>query len=275
MSRSNKPGSYIEDTLLTEASMFKNYLKTGWRNIKRQKGYSFINIAGLALGMACAILIVFYIHHELGFDKFHENADRIYRVVIDATIKQDQVIVPAAQMAFGPTVAKDFPEVAAAVRVQSRPKTFVKYADRAFYESGLLYADASIFDVFTFPFVSGDPKTALARANTVVLTERMAAKYFRGEDPVGKSLRFNDEADFAVTGVMKDVPSRSHLQFDMLVSLETRFVPNPRLGQDWNNISTPTYVLFRDRRGPKEIEPNSWPWSRRGWDRSLKPWAAK
>ena len=115
--------------------MFKNYIKTAWRNIKRQKGYSSINIAGLALGMACSILIVFYIHHELSFDRFHENADRIYRVVVDATLPQNRITVPAAQTALGRTLAKDFPEVAAAVRVQSRPKTFVKYADRTFYES--------------------------------------------------------------------------------------------------------------------------------------------
>ncbi|MDH4271590.1 MAG: ABC transporter permease [Candidatus Aminicenantes bacterium] len=247
--------SFIENTLLWEASMFKNYLKTGWRNIKAQKGYSFINIAGLALGMACAILIVFYIHYELSFDRFHKNADRIYRVVVDATLQQNQVNVPAAQMAFGPTLAKDYPEVTAAVRVQSLSKTMVKYADRSFYETGLLYADASIFDVFTFPLVAGDPMTALARANTVVLTERMAKKYFRGENPVGKFLRFNDETDFTVTGVMKDIPSPSHLQFDCLVSLETRFGRNPDLRQDWMNINTPTYVLFRDRRGPEEIEP--------------------
>jgi putative ABC transport system permease protein len=247
--------SFIENTLLWEGSMLKNYIKTAWRNIKRQKGYSIINIGGLALGMACSILIVFYIHHELSFDRFHENSDRIYRVIIDATLPQNQFNIPAAQTAFGPTLVKDYPEVAGSVRVQSMPKTFVKYGDRAFYESGLLYADPSIFDVFTFPFASGDPKTALARANTVVLTERMADKYFRGEDAVGKFLRFNDEADFAVTGVMKEVPSQSHLQFDMLVSLETRFGPNPRLGQDWVNINTPTYVLFRDRRSPKEIEP--------------------
>jgi len=235
--------------------MFKNYFKTGWRNIKRQKGYSIINIAGLALGMACAILIAIFIHHETSFDRFHKNADRIHRVVVDGTFRKERGIVPAAQMALGPTLAENFPEVAAVVRVQSLSKTIVKYADRSFYETGLLYADASVFDVFTFPLVAGDPKTALARANTVVLTERMAKKYFRGEDPVGKSLRFNDEADFAVTGVMKDVPSYSHLKFDFLVSLETRFGRDPGLRQDWLNISIPTYVLFRDKRGPQEIKP--------------------
>jgi putative ABC transport system permease protein len=235
--------------------MFMNYLKTAWRNIKRQKGYSVINIAGLALGLACAILIVFYIHHELSYDRFHENADRIYRVVVDATVRENHINVPAAQTAFGPTLAKDYPEVAAAVRIQSLSKTLVKYADRSFYESGLLYADASVFDVFTFPLFTGDPKTALARANTVVLTERMAKKYFRGEDPVGKILRFNDEADFAVTGIMRSIPGPSHLQFDALVSLETRFGPNPQDGQDWINVNTPTYVLFRDRRGAEQVEP--------------------
>jgi len=235
--------------------MFKNYLKTGWRNIKRQKGYSFINIAGLALGMACAILIVFFIHHELGFDRFHKNADRIHRVVTDGTIREDRGIFPAAQMALGPTLAKDYPEVAAVVRVQRLSKTMVKYADRRFYETGLLYADASVFDVFTFPLLAGDPQSALTLANTVVLTERMANKYFRGLDPIGKILRFNDEADFTVTGVMKDVPSHSHLQFDFLVSLETLLARNPDLRRDWFNFSVPTYVLFRDKRGPMEIGP--------------------
>jgi len=247
--------SFVENTLLWEASMIKNYLKTGWRNIKRQKGYSFINIAGLALGMACAILIVFYIHHELSFDRFHKNADRISRVVIDAAMQQNLITAPAAQMAFGPALAKDFPEVAAVVRVRPQSKAMVKYADRSSYETGLLYTDASIFDVFTFPLLAGNPKTALARANTVVLTERMAKKYFRGENPLGRFLRLDDEADFAVTGIMKDVPSRSHLQFDFLVSLETLFGPNPELREDWGNINTPTYVLFRDRLGPKEVKP--------------------
>jgi len=247
--------SLFENALLWEGSMFKNYLKSGWRNIRRQKGYSFLNIAGLALGMACAILIVFYIHHELSFDRFHVNADRIYRVVIEARLKQNQVNVPAAQMAFGPTLARDFPEVTTAVRVQSFSKTMVKYTDRSFYEAGMLYADAAIFDVFTFPLVAGNPKTALARTNSVVLTEQMAKKYFRGQNPVGQFLRFNDEVDFAVTGIIKNVPTNSHLQFDALVSLETRFRSNPELRQDWLNINTPTYVLFRDRRGPDEVEP--------------------
>ena len=236
-------------------ALIGNYLKVALRTIRRHKGYSFINIAGLALGMACSILIIFYIQHELSYDRFHKNADRIFRVVVDGALKQNQFNLPAAQTAFGPTVARDYAEVAAAVRIQFQSRTLVKYAGRCFYEPGLIYADASIFDVFTFPLLAGDPKTALARANTVVLTERMAKKYFRGENPVGKFLRFNDEADFAVTGVMKDVPSNSQLQFDLLVSLETRFGPNPQLGQNWLNVNTATYVLFRDRRGPKEIEP--------------------
>jgi putative ABC transport system permease protein len=235
--------------------MIKNYLKTGLRNIKRQKGYSFINIAGLALGMACAILIIFFIHHETSFDRFHKNADRIHRVVTDATLRQERAVVPAAPMALGTILARDYPEAAAVVRLQRLSKTMVKYADRSFYETGLMYADASVFNVFTFPLVAGDPRNALARANSVVLTERTAKKYFRGENPVGKILRFNDEADFAVTGVMKDIPSYSHLQFDFLVSLETLLGRKPELSQEWFNLNVPTYVLFRNKDGPKQIEP--------------------
>ena len=237
------------------AALIWNYILVALRKMRRQKGYSVINVAGLALGLACAILIVFYIHHELSFDGFHEKSDRISRVVIDATVQQNRVQVPGAQTAFGPTLAKDYPEVEAVVRIQFGSKVLVKYADRSFYESGLLYADASFFDIFTFPLLSGDPGTVLARAKTVVLTERLARKYFRGEDPVGKFLRIGEQADFVVTGVMKDVPSNSHLQFDALISLETRFGPNPKLGQDWVNVNTPTYVLFRDRNGAKDVEP--------------------
>jgi putative ABC transport system permease protein len=247
--------SYVENTLFWEASMFKSYLKTGWRNMKRQKGYSVINISGLALGMACSILIVFYIHHELSFDRFHENSERIFRVVVDATLSQSHVVVPAAQMPFGPTLARDYPEVAAAVRVRELPKTLVRNGDRSFYERGLLYADASFFEVFTFPLLSGDPRTALARAKTIVLTERAAERYFRGENPIGRALRFNDEAEYAVTGVMRDVPSQSQLQFDGLVSLETLFQADPELSQDWLNINIPTYLMFRDRRGPDQVAP--------------------
>lgn len=235
--------------------MLGNALKTAWRNIHRQKGYSFINVAGLALGMACAILIVSFIHHELSFDRFHKKAGRISRVVTDATLRQERGVVPAAPMALGAALAGDYPEVAAVVRVQPLSKTLVKYADRSFYETGLLYADASVFDVFTFPLLAGDPLNALARANAVVLTERTARKYFGGEDPIGRILRFNDEADFVVSGVMKDVPGNSHLQFDFLVSLETRLSRDPELGRDWFNLNIPTYVLFRTERGPQEIAP--------------------
>jgi putative ABC transport system permease protein len=247
--------SFIQNNLSWGCAMIKNYLRTAWRNMKRQKGYSVINIAGLALGLASAILIVFYIQHETGYDRFHENAERIFRVVVDATLNQNRVVVPAAQPGLGPTLAKDFPEVAASVRVLPLSKTLVKGDDRGFYEAGLLYADDSVFDVFTFPLLAGDPKTALTRANTVVLTERMAEKYFRGENAVGKILRFNDEADYAVTGVMQDLPGPSQLQFDFLVSLETLFTRNPELRGDWFNINAPTYILFRDRRGPQEIAP--------------------
>jgi len=236
-------------------ALLGNYVRIALRRMLRQKGYSFLTVAGLALGMACAILIVLFIHHELSFDRFHENSDRISRVVVDATDGHQQILIPSAQMAFGPTLAEKYPDVAAFARVQRLSKTLVKYADRGFYETGLLYADASVFDVFTFPLAAGDPRTALAQARTVVLTEKTAKKYFGGEDPLGKTLRFDDKEDFVVTGVMRDVPGNSHLQFDGLVSLETRFASDAELRQDWLNVNVPTYVLFRDKRGPKEIEP--------------------
>ena len=232
-----------------------SFFRTTTRAFRRSRLFAGLNIAGLALGMACAILIALFIQHELSFDRFHENSDRIQRVTTDATIGKERANIPAAPLALGPALAERYPEVAAFVRIQRLSKALVRYADRSFYETGLLYSDASVFDVFTFPLAAGDPKTALVRAQTVVLTEKTAKKYFRGEDPIGKILRFDDRDDFVVTGVMKDIPANSHLQLDGLVSLETQFARQAALRQDWLNINTSTYVLFRDKRGPRQVEP--------------------
>ncbi len=232
-----------------------SFFRTAIRAFRRSRLFAGLNIAGLALGMACAILIALFIHHELSFDRFHENADRIQRVTTDATVGKQRANIPAGPLALGPALAERHPEVAAIVRIQRLSKTLVRYADRSFYETGWFYSDASVFDVFTFPLVAGDPKTALARAQTVVLTESTAEKYFRGEDPLGKVLRLDDRDDFVVTGVMKDIPGNSHLRFDGLVSLETQFARNAALRQDWLNINASTYVLFRDKRGPRQVEP--------------------
>jgi len=158
--------------------MFKNYLKSTLRNIKRHKGYAFINIAGLAIGMACCILILMYITTELSYDRYHQNADRIFRLGLDANMGGTGVVTPISNVPSAPTLIQGYPEVLDAVRIRTVSKRAVQYEDKVFFENSILYADSSIFQVFTFPMIKGDPNTALKPAYTVVLTEETAQRYF-------------------------------------------------------------------------------------------------
>ena len=223
--------------------MFRHYLKTALRNLRKQKGYSILNISGLALGLACSILIVFYIHHELSYDRFHANADRIFRITMEGSIGREMINMAITPYPLAPALVDRYPEVAGAARIQKRDPVPVKYADREFVESGIVYADPGLFDVFSFPFVRGDAKTALERPLTLVLTEGAARKYFGAEDPLGKFLKLDNQFDFAVTGIIKDVPQNSHLKFDLICSLETYFANNPGAREKWvDNINGYTYI---------------------------------
>jgi putative ABC transport system permease protein len=167
--------------------MLKNYLKVAVRNLLRHKVYSIINIAGLSVGMACTILILLWVQYELSYDRCHENADRIYRLAtyVDFGKWQDKLAV--SNFPAGPYLKRHFPEVLEAVRLQRiRDKLFVQYNDKKFFEKDIFIADESVFDVFTFRMIRGDPKSALKTASDVVITENMAKKYFGNEDPIGK-----------------------------------------------------------------------------------------
>ncbi len=224
-------------------ALFWSYLKIALRKIQRQKGYSFVNIAGLALGMACCLLIVFYIRHELSFDRFHQDADHIYRITADAVLGGNPINAPRSPSPLAQYLVTNYPEVHSAVRIIRWPSLPVRFADKEFVQSKIAFADPALFDVFTFALVRGDAKTALGRPYTVVLTERTAGMYFGTDNPVGKFLKFDDQYDYEVTGVIKDVPQNSHIQFDLLCSLETYFSRNPGLRDQWfGNFIYYTYV---------------------------------
>jgi putative ABC transport system permease protein len=247
--------SFILNSASWGGAMIKNYLKTALRNLRKQKGYSLLNISGLALGMACSILIVFYIHHELSYDRFHANVDRIFRVTMEGMLNGEPIDVAVTPNPLAPFLSSDYPEVISAARIRMKDTSSVAFADKEFIESGIVYADPAAFDVFTFPFLRRDAQTALERPHTVVLTEGTARKYFGQEDPLGKFLRFDDSVDYAVTGVIKDVPQNSHLRFDLVCSMETFLAANPELRDDWfSGISDYTYVRLDRPAGRKPLE---------------------
>jgi putative ABC transport system permease protein len=224
--------------------MILSSIKFTVRNFKKQKLFTFVNLAGLTLGIISASLIFIYVGNELSYDRFNKNADRIFRVY--GTFTRDGadeawVQTPAP---LAPFLQNKFPEISKTVRIASSPKCFISSGDRAFFENGLIIADSSIFDVFTFPLINGDPREVLSKPNSVVLTESAAEKYFGKSDPVGKSIRYNREKDLVVTGVMKNIPHNSHLHFDIVISMSSAktllwsdFLENPM------NTVVSTYLL--------------------------------
>lgn len=233
--------------------MFKNYLKIAWRNIKRHKAYSFINISGLAIGMAVCILIIIWVQDELSYDRFHENGDRIYRLTMDiqagTALHTPLCLTPAA-----PALSRDFPEIINAVRISRPGRVAVKHKDKVFQEEMVGFAENSIFDIFTFPLVSGDPKSALETAHSVVITESMAKKYFGSEDPLGKILRIGNDQDYAVTGVVKDIPWNSHFTFNMLRSFETLYKEKSVNDDRWFDVRFYGYLLLGEQTDAGELD---------------------
>ena len=226
--------------------MFKNYFKIALVHFKKHRAYSFINIFGLSIGIACCILILSYILFELSYDKFHDKADRIYRLQVDLKIADDHLNIPKSSPPMAGYLVQNYPEVLNAVRIQGFNRIPVSYGDRMFYEDRIYYVDNSIFDVFTFPMVLGDADSALIAADSVVITEGMAKKYFENEDPLGRILKFNNELELRVSGVVEDVPQNSHFSFDMLCSFEMYAQNNRRAMQNWLSINNYTYILLQE-----------------------------
>jgi putative ABC transport system permease protein len=224
-----------------------------FRNIQGHKGYAFINIAGLAIGLAVCALIMLWVLDELSYDRFHERADRIYRLLLDADIG-GHLRTSATMPPAGPTMTQDYPEVENFTRYGRLQSLSVEYEDKQLQESLVGFADASFFEIFSIPFLSGDPATALKNPYTIVITEDMAQKYFGTEDPMGKILRIGGETDYTVTGVVKNVPRNSHIRPNMLRSFETLAVQNPRVMQAWLNVEFRTYLLLTEHADWKAVE---------------------
>jgi len=222
--------------------MFGNYLKIAIRNLRRHGAYSFLNVAGLAVGMACCILILLWVRDETSFDRFHVHADDIYRVLQEVKFSDHDATWAITQGPLGPGLEKDIPEITRSVRFKAR--RFQVRQGSTWLTETIWLADPSVFEVFTFPLLAGDPMTALSEPHSVILSEKTAAKYFPDGLALGRSLHI-EGLDFKVTGILKGIPRNSHLQFDFLVPFV--FGREINLSVDrWNNSTFTTYVRLRD-----------------------------
>ncbi|MFC2084071.1 ABC transporter permease [Bacteroidota bacterium] len=231
--------------------MIRNYLKIALRNIRKHKGYSFINIFGFAAGITCCLLITMYVMDELSYDKFYPNAERIYRVahygVLNDRIDQTaRTSPPLAQV-----LAEEFPEVEAVAKCRNYGFPVFRYKDKVFSEERVFSVDTTFFNVFKIPFIKGTPETALDKPDAIVLTRSMAAKYFGNENPIGKIINSDNRTDYMVTAVVEDIPGNSHFHFDFLRSLE-RYEDAKSPVWVFNDFYT--YVLLRESVNTNVLE---------------------
>jgi putative ABC transport system permease protein len=229
--------------------MFRNLLKTAIRNIFKDFGYSSLNILGLTLGIASALFLIMYISDEVSYDRYNENADRIYRVSSHLKETDDEFTWNIAQIPFAEQLVADYPEVEACVRLIPAGRELFKYEDKEFFEDDFVFADTNVFDVFTYDFIKGSPENALNEPYTIVLTKNIAAKYFGKEDPIGKSL-VNGEDIYKVTGVIENIPFNSHYRYDAIASRKSL----PAQMGSWGNFGVFTYILLPEGLDYKEFE---------------------
>jgi len=231
--------------------MIKNIFKTAFRNLLKNKGFTAINILGLALGLATCMLIVFYVFDELSYDRFNTKADRIYRLNNDIKFggtENSYAVSPAPTAA---ALRADLPEVENTVRFRDAGGFQVKKGNQNIREPHRIFVDASVFSVFTLPMIGGDPATALKDPRTMVISESTAKKYFNSVNVVGKTLTVDDSLLYKVTGVMKDMPKQSHFYYDFLLSMES--YPDSK-NISWVSNNYNTYVLLKEGASPKAVE---------------------
>ncbi len=239
-------------------AMFKNYLKIALRNMMRFKAYSSINIAGLAVGIACCLLIFLYVQDELSYDRFHEKGDRIFRLVDSFDVEGDLSRYFALSSApFAPALIEEFPLfVEDAVRFMPGRRRMVEHGDKKLYEDGLFFADASLFNVFTLPLVRGHARTALETPGSLVISEHIALKYFGQTDALQQILKINGQ-DYLVTAVMREMPRNSHFHADMFASMKSlEQIPSvqERYFKSWARHEFYTYLLLRDGEAGEELQ---------------------
>ena len=238
--------------------MFKNYLKIALRNLLKHKSFSFINISGVAIGLACFLLLAIYVKDELSYDRYNANAERIYRLSRTFLSKDGTVSLRLGHAAppFGPLIKQDFPEVEQVVRLLETD-ALVRYGELLFNEENMFAAEANLFKVFSFDVLNGNPDKALENPFSIMFSRPMAEKYFGKENPIGKTVRLDNQLDYTVTGVFEPLPAQSHFHPSFLVSFST--LNDPRvygaegLRTSWGNNSFSTFLLLPKNYDPQKL----------------------
>jgi putative ABC transport system permease protein len=232
--------------------MIKNYLRITLRNMGRHKGFTFINVIGLATGMAAFVLIVLFIQHERSFDAHNEHRDDVYRMTLDAAVAGQEILTTSSPAVMAGQFLADFPEVVAATRIdQFSGENLFSVGDNSWYETGFFQADSSFFDLFTVTFLEGNPVTALNRPGTIVISESVAEKAFPNGNALGKTLRHDNRVDYEITGVYQDFPVTSHFRPSLIGS----FLTNSRWNDpEWLDNSFQTYLRLAAGTPPESLE---------------------
>ena len=237
--------SFCESFIYWRMTMFLNYLRIAFRIIRKQKGFSFINITGLAVGMACCVLIFLWVQDELSYDRYHENSKELFRV----SIRQEGSWLTSSPWALAPILNQEYPEIKNTTRLAYR-NLLMTSGDLSYYEDAILI-DPDFFEMFTYPFVKGSRDSALSSVQSVVITERTAQKFFGNDNPIGKELTAQNSLKLTVTGVIEDIPSNSHVSFDILASVN--LMGKERL-ESWAYESS-TYVLLEKNASVDGLRP--------------------
>jgi putative ABC transport system permease protein len=231
--------------------MFTNYLKTAFRSLQKNKGFTALNGLGLTLGIATCLLILFYVQDELSFDRYNEKADRIYRINNMIRFGGNENTYAASPSPLAQAFKSEFPEIEQVVRLQAAGKISVRKGSQYIQESRTVYADSSLFTVFTLPMIDGDPSSALRDPHSMVITEQTAGKYFNRTNVVGQVLVTNEGEPYTITGVIRDIPAQSHFHFDFFISMST--LPASR-EDSWLSVNFNTYVLLKPGSDRHKLE---------------------
>ncbi len=245
---------FIKDILYWRFTMFKNYFKSALRNIKRQKLYSLITLAGLTIGMTCFILISLYVRYEFSYDRFHKNANNLYRVLVETRVtykgKSQAAVTPGSLSA---AILDEYPEVLNVTKVTARSEV-MKYEENTIAENRVYYADPSFLEMFNFPLLSGNYRQALVEPYSLLISKDISEKYFGMVNPMGKTIQVGG-TDYKITGVLENIPGNTHFCFEFLASFDSLV---KMLGREqvytWNNWSYNTYILLNGQVDPLAFE---------------------